>query len=79
MHDGIAFEERQIPTAVLATGVMVVAALSLMCGVILDTVSRGRREAKRMRYLAIPSPAETSERATAQMEERVSVRPGAQR
>jgi glycosyltransferase involved in cell wall biosynthesis len=45
----------RIPTAVLVTGIMVVAAMSFMCGVILDTVSRGRREAKRMFYLAMPS------------------------
>ena len=45
----------RLPTAVLITGIMIVAAMSFMCGVILDTVSRGRREAKRMRYLAVPS------------------------
>jgi glycosyltransferase involved in cell wall biosynthesis len=45
----------RLPTAVLITGIMIVAAMSFMCGVILDTVSRGRREAKRMRYLAFPS------------------------
>jgi hypothetical protein len=45
----------RLPTAVLITGIMIVATMSFMCGVILDTVSRGRREAKRMHYLAIPS------------------------
>ncbi|PNQ97539.1 glycosyl transferase, partial [Azospirillum argentinense] len=30
--------------------------LSLTCGLVLDTVTLGRREAKRMRYLAIPAP-----------------------
>jgi hypothetical protein len=45
----------RLPTAMLVTGIMVVAAMCFMCGVILDTVSRGRREAKRMRYLAMPS------------------------
>jgi glycosyltransferase involved in cell wall biosynthesis len=45
----------RLPTAVLITGIMIVATMSFMCGVILDTVSRGRREAKRMRYLEIPS------------------------
>jgi hypothetical protein len=34
---------------------MIVASISFACGVILDTVSRGRRETKRMLYLAIPS------------------------
>jgi len=45
----------RLPTAVLVTGIMVVATMSFMCGVILDTVSRGRRETKRMLYLAMPS------------------------
>ena len=44
----------RLPTAVLATGLMVSAFLSLTCGLILDTVTRGRWEAKRMAYLAIP-------------------------
>lgn len=44
----------RLPTAVLATGTVLLAFLSLVCGLILDTVTRGRREAKRMRYLQIP-------------------------
>jgi len=44
----------RLPTAVLATGLMVIAFLSLACGLILDTVTRGRWEAKRMAYLGIP-------------------------
>ncbi len=46
----------RLPTAVLATGLMVIAFLSLTCGLILDTVTRGRWEAKRMAYLAISGP-----------------------
>lgn len=46
----------RLPTAVLATGIMMLAFLSLMCGLILDTVTHGRREMKRLRYLAIPAP-----------------------
>ena len=46
----------RLPTAVLVTGLMVIAFLSLTCGLILDTVTRGRWEAKRMAYLAIPGP-----------------------
>jgi len=42
----------RLPTAVLATGLMLMAALSIACGMILDSVARGRREAKRMAYLA---------------------------
>jgi glycosyltransferase involved in cell wall biosynthesis len=41
----------RVPTAVLATGIMLVAVMSFVCGLILDTVTRGRRELKRMHYL----------------------------
>jgi hypothetical protein len=56
------------PTAILITGIMIVASISFVCGVILDTVSRGRREAKRMLYLAIPSLSATAGGAAAQGE-----------
>lgn len=42
----------RLPTAVLATGLTILAFLSLVCGLILDTVTRGRRELKRLLYLA---------------------------
>ena len=45
----------RLPTAVLSASVMLLAFLSLACGLILETVTRGRKEAKRMRYLAIPA------------------------
>jgi hypothetical protein len=45
----------KLPTAVLATGVMLLAFLSFFCGLILDTVTRGRRETKMLQYLSIPS------------------------
>jgi len=45
----------RMPTAVLCTGLMILAFLSLVCGFILDTVTRGRREMKRLAYLANPS------------------------
>jgi glycosyltransferase involved in cell wall biosynthesis len=41
----------RIPTAVLATGLMLLASLSVVAGLILDTVTRGRREAKLIAYL----------------------------
>lgn len=44
----------RFPTAVLATGLMLLGFLSLTCGFILDTVTRGRQEIKRLRYLAVP-------------------------
>jgi hypothetical protein len=46
----------RLPTALLATGLMVLAFLALTCGLILDTVTRGRWEQKRMAYLTIPGP-----------------------
>lgn len=49
----------RFPTAVLASAVMVLGFLSLACGLVLDTVTRGRREMKRMRYLEIPAPIAT--------------------
>ena len=48
----------RLPTAVLAMGLMLLAFLSLTCGLILDTVTRGRWELKRMSYLAFPGPQE---------------------
>jgi glycosyltransferase involved in cell wall biosynthesis len=48
----------RLPTAVLSTGLMVVAFLSIACGLILDTVTRGRREAKLIAYLALRAPGE---------------------
>jgi hypothetical protein len=44
----------RLPTAVLATGLMVLAGISLVCGVILDSVARGRLEQKRIAYLQMP-------------------------
>jgi hypothetical protein len=46
----------RLPTAVLSTGLMLLAFLSLTCGLILDTVTLGRREMKRMCYLAFSAP-----------------------
>jgi len=42
----------RFPTAILATGLMILAALNLFTGLILDTVVRGRREMRRLAYLA---------------------------
>ena len=53
----------RFPTAILATGIMLLGFISLTCGLILDNVSRGRREAKHLAYLVIPSPRQALERA----------------
>ncbi|MGF1543123.1 MAG: glycosyltransferase family 2 protein [Parvularculaceae bacterium] len=48
----------RFPTAILAASVMVLAFLSAFCGVILDTVTHGRDEMRRLLYLSIPAPGE---------------------
>jgi len=53
----------RLPTAVLSTGLMVIAVFSIACGLILDTVTRGRRELKRLAYLAQRAPAEERRRS----------------
>lgn len=44
----------RLPTALLAAAVAILAFLSFGCGLILDSVSRGRAEAKRLAYLSVP-------------------------
>ncbi len=51
----------RLPTAVLATGMMLASFLALASGLVLDTVTRGRREMKRLAYLSHRSP-QTMER-----------------
>ena len=46
----------RLPTAILATGLMILAALNAFTGLILDTVVRGRREMRRLAYLAHAAP-----------------------
>ena len=46
----------RFPTAILVTGLMVVAFVSFAAGLILDTVVRGRREVRRLFYLSFPAP-----------------------
>ena len=48
----------RVPTAILVTGMTIIAVLCFFAGLILDTVTRGRREIRRLSYLAqrAPSP-----------------------
>lgn len=46
---------RRLPTAVLSMSMMIISFLCMACGLILDTVTRGRSEMKRMRYLSTPA------------------------
>ncbi len=52
----------RLPTAVLAASIMMSAALSFVCGLILDNVTRGRHEIKRLVYLGIRRPQPDEER-----------------
>ncbi|WP_291297964.1 glycosyltransferase family 2 protein [Elioraea sp.] len=46
----------RLPTAILSTGLVLLSFLAFACGLILDTVTRGRKEAKRIAYLSVPAP-----------------------
>jgi glycosyltransferase involved in cell wall biosynthesis len=52
MHTGLV---PRFPTAILATGFVLLSFLAFGCGVILDSVARGRKEMKRLAYLAVPA------------------------
>jgi len=49
----------RLPTAVLSTGLMILAMLCVSSGLVLDTVTRGRREMKLLAYLAQPAPGQS--------------------
>ena len=46
----------RFPTAILVTGMTIVAVLCFFTGLILDTVMRGRREVRRLAYLSHAAP-----------------------
>ena len=46
----------RFPTAILVTGMVIVAVLCFFAGLILDTVTRGRREVRRLAYLSQSGP-----------------------
>ena len=46
----------RVPTAILVTGMTIVAVLCFFAGLILDTVTRGRREMRRLAYLSLEAP-----------------------
>lgn len=53
----------RLPTAVLAMGMMMIAFLSFAVGLVLDTVTRGRREMKLLAFLALRAPGEERRRS----------------
>lgn len=54
----------RLPTAVLCTGLVILGMLSGTCGLILDSVARGRKEAKRLWYASLPAPVRLPEAET---------------
>jgi hypothetical protein len=52
LHTGLV---PKLPSALLATGLVLLSSLMLVCGLVLDSVERGRKEIKRLAYLAIPA------------------------
>jgi glycosyltransferase involved in cell wall biosynthesis len=63
----------RFPTAILSSTLMLLAFLSLSVGFVLDTVTRGRREVKRLMYLQIDAPQEAlADAATAPREARIA-------
>ncbi|GAB3753923.1 glycosyltransferase [Lysobacter olei] len=55
----------RIPTAILAASLMTLSVLSLLAGIILHAVAKGRREIKALAYLRVPSPTACGYRASA--------------
>ena len=53
LHTGLV---PRFPTAILVTGMTIVAVLCFFTGLILDTVTRGRREVRRLHYLSLAAP-----------------------
>jgi glycosyltransferase involved in cell wall biosynthesis len=49
----------RFPTAILSTGLMILAVLAISSGLVLDTVTRGRREMKLLAYLSQPATNKT--------------------
>jgi glycosyltransferase involved in cell wall biosynthesis len=52
----------RVPTAILATGLVIVGFMSFVTGLLLDSVTHGRREIKRLHYLALRGPANVERR-----------------
>src|SRR5947207_9106664 len=52
----------RFPTAILCTGLIVMAFIAIATGLILDLISHVRRETKRLAYLTYPAPRSTLKR-----------------
>jgi len=58
LHTGLV---PRFPTAILAMGLVGLGFTSLVCGLVLDTVTKGRVEMKHLAYLSVPVPVPVSE------------------
>ena len=58
----------RFPTAILVTGMTIVAVLCFFTGLILDTVTRGRQEVRRLAYLTLPAPGNDRHNAIERLE-----------
>ncbi|MHB2166092.1 glycosyltransferase family 2 protein [Alsobacter sp. R-9] len=65
---------RRFPTAILSAALMLAAGLSFTCGLVLDTVTLGRREMKRLAYMRQPGPPSGPWRMTDATEREASIR-----
>ncbi len=63
----------RFPTAILSATIMMLAFLSVVCGLVLDTVTRGRREIKRLAYLQVAAPLASLGLEVAEAESSVTV------
>ena len=52
----------RLPTAILATGLTILGFMSFVTGLLLDSVTHGRRELKRLHYLALRGPSNVERR-----------------
>ncbi|WP_322106126.1 glycosyltransferase [Paraburkholderia sp. J41] len=59
LHTGLV---PRLPTALLCAALILLGAILLACGIVLDTVTRGRIEAKRFAYLSFAAPREPAQR-----------------
>jgi glycosyltransferase involved in cell wall biosynthesis len=62
----------RFPTAILATGMIILAFISFVAGLILDTVTHGRRELKRLHYLSLQGPTFRERRRSSITSQRIS-------
>jgi hypothetical protein len=62
----------RFPTAILSAAIMILAVLVFFSGMILDSVTHGRREMKRLAYLRYPAPSALSSDSISQVAQRSS-------